>query len=250
LVGVALAGLIGLSALIGWLGAQKPQAFDWGLAATVGTAFGTTALAAATAALAWLTKQSVQTGEDLVKETKRSVDLAGQEVAATRDSIEVATRDVETSIQPVLSDVPHDQFFVQVDRRVPDRVRDLARITAAPKSGQAGTTCSVPMRNVGTGVAILDDVAAMLPPNSIWEPGRPSMRIVPPEEIVLFDFDLSTTLESHFFVEARFKDIAGGQLTRTRLRVDRNRDGDWVVVGAALYRAEEGTPFVWSGQWS
>jgi hypothetical protein len=252
LVVAGLALVTGVSALVGWQGAKRPQKFDWVLAATFGTAFGTTALAAGTVVLAWLTKQSVGTGEALVRETKRSVELAGDEVAASRESVVVAARDLETTIRPVLADVPLGEFFQPIHPQSSrdTRVQDRARIEVTPNTGQAGSTCSVPIRNVGAGVAILGDVRAQLPPDTNWYEGQPSVRILPPEGIVRVLFRLAAIPEDQFLVEARYKDVAGGQPTRTRLKVRRVSDNEWQAVGAALYQAEEGSPFVTSGELS
>jgi hypothetical protein len=228
--------LLGVSALIGWVGAEKPRQFDWGLAASAGTAIGTLALAAGTFSLALI--------------TRRSVELARQELAATEKSIEVAVRNVETTIRPLLADVPAGQFFEEQDPRAMGRVVDLGEILVSPNQGRAGSSCRVPMRNVGRGVAILGDVAARLGENTNWENGRPSARIVPPDEMVTLSFELATIPENTFYVEARYQDLAGGQPTRTQLKVNRVDMSSWRAVGAAIFEGEERTPFVVSGEWA
>jgi hypothetical protein len=53
---LALAAVVGLSVLVGYVGAPRHERFDWTLASVFGTALGTTLLALATGGLAWSTR--------------------------------------------------------------------------------------------------------------------------------------------------------------------------------------------------
>jgi hypothetical protein len=71
---VALVAVIGLSVLVGFVGAPDDERFDWDLASVFGTALGTTLLAVATAALAWSTRVDVRATQELATLTKRDQD--------------------------------------------------------------------------------------------------------------------------------------------------------------------------------
>jgi len=68
---LALAGVLGLSALVGFGGAPKKEEFDWDLASVFGTALGTTLLAIGTGALAWSTRADVRATQELAELTKK-----------------------------------------------------------------------------------------------------------------------------------------------------------------------------------
>jgi hypothetical protein len=68
-VAVAVAAVVGLSILVGYLG-PKPG-FQWELASVFGTALGTTLLAAATGALAYSTWSDVRATWELARLTAR-----------------------------------------------------------------------------------------------------------------------------------------------------------------------------------
>jgi hypothetical protein len=212
---------------------------------------GVAALSAIVAAWsAILTKRSVGLTADEVAATKRSVEVAAEGVAATRENVEIATRDLETAIRPVLADVPRGEFIRDVMGlgQPVGWTEDLAAITIAVYPDRPGAHCSVPMRNVGTGVAVLVETRAQMDADLSWHSGDVSVRLLPPGEIVRLSFQLPATPTDHLEVRACYTDIAGGQVTRTGLRAEKGPNGELRVVGVSLFHGDEAAPFVQSGQ--
>jgi hypothetical protein len=160
--------VIGFSAFVGWVGADS--GFDWELAAVFGTAAGTTLLAVATGALAYLTWGDVR---------------------ATREQATISREALQESYRPLIVDVPpglpgndtpvtvryvygYDVHEVEVaDIASPDVVQQ----------DDGAIRLSLPFRNVGNGVALLTGMylrTAFEDPNP---GGGQFTRTVPPGEI-------------------------------------------------------------------
>jgi hypothetical protein len=98
---VALAAVVGVSALVGWLVPPDPETnggFNWELAAVIMTGVGTTLLAAATGALAFSTWQDVRASQVLAEaaleanEQARSTETSRPDVRLVADNDRLHTR--------------------------------------------------------------------------------------------------------------------------------------------------------------
>jgi hypothetical protein len=68
---LALAAVVGLSMVVGFVGAPHWETFSWEIASIFGTALGTTLLAAATGWLAWSTRSEARATQELAALTRR-----------------------------------------------------------------------------------------------------------------------------------------------------------------------------------
>jgi hypothetical protein len=166
-------------------------------------------------------------------------------VEITGEGVDVARRELEGTIRPILADVPLGLFRESVRGPVPLGMEptDPASIEIR-RQASVETVCTVPMRNVGTGVAVLESVTAQVDNDQTDRSGEAQARLIPPGEIVRLSFHVPIPPEDQFWVRAPYTDIANGQLTRTKLYVRREDGEGWRVRGTALYRGEETTPFV------
>jgi hypothetical protein len=107
---------------------------------------------------------------------------------------------------------------------------------------ESGVFCSIPVRNVGPGVArIATDVAAraLSVPDEWWSTGEPTRGLIPPGERTRVHFRLPG-VRDELYVEVDYSDTSDAQRRRLRLYLARSvgADGDSVfhVLGAATYR--------------
>ncbi len=148
---------------------------------------------------------------------------------------------LRATIRPVLVDVPMDapgsarvthadglELLVETDS-----VHVLAK--------EKYVFCSLPLRNVGPGVAVISGLGLREPS---WS-GNASRMIVPPGEATRFSFSvprdrpelsegIGSMLGGRFILEARYADAEGGQDTITRAFVVRGEDGSYRVRQVAL----------------
>lgn len=81
---IAVLVVVALSVGVGFLGANEPSAFDWELAALMGTALGTTLLAVGTGVLAWSSRLDAEATRDLVHLTRQEAELREQPMVVVR----------------------------------------------------------------------------------------------------------------------------------------------------------------------
>jgi hypothetical protein len=110
-----------------------------------------------------------------------------QQSDAARDEVEVSRKALQTSVQPILTDVPFGVFIYRPENPlIPGSVFDQAAIVVAEQDG--GMRLSVPARNVGAGLALVPEVmlrwqASPPPAELAWLPGVATTRAVPPGEL-------------------------------------------------------------------
>lgn len=185
--------------------------------------------------------------------TKRAVDAA-------QASAEISRLTLQAGLRPVLVDVPLGRFvereeirYHELGARQVGAVEDRGEIDSrTPERGdwQDRRLISIPFRNAGPGIAVIRTV----PPRAItnestgWIQGSPTLRIVPPSEIVRLNF-LAPETTHVMRVEITYGDSVGEQMTRTRLLV-RRIDGRWQVRGLAIHGSTDmNVPaVVWTGE--
>lgn len=198
----------------------EPSAWAFGWEALV--ALGTLGLAAATAYLALQTRG---------------------EAKASRQAL-------QTTIRPLIVDAPRGVFLRDNETIYADGPRrtqvDRAKIDAWASSGQEGRIAvSVPLHNVGSGVALIEDARLIFDGDYRWT--RTALQTaVPPGQLTELSFGADidvgdaavwqATFESEvheFSVEVAYTDLKGGQRTRTRVQV-RGRSKWWRVTSRTL----------------
>lgn len=123
-VSILCAGVL-LSVLIGFVGGSKVGSFDWRLWATIGTAFGTSALA-------FVTWRLAHSASAQAVETARLVEQTGAQVTETRRLVELAQAEQLAAVTPCVYP------FVNTDW-----------LREGHKTGY-----QIPVRNAGKGAAI------------------------------------------------------------------------------------------------
>jgi hypothetical protein len=211
-------------------------AINW----TKWTAIGTLALAAGTVILAVVSWRAA---------------------TAARAGLRVAQREIEAQIRPILVDAPVDYgateqvsfFVVGRTETLPVYANGIAQ-TTTPEGLDQADIVSVAIRNAGQGAALiagspsirqqLDRISGVATPTSL---------VVPAGEVRRLFFVIPAgTMQGwagHFWVDVPYRDLAGGQFTRTRFfcRLDPNRN-DWHVRGVALHEGHDETPFARTGE--
>ena len=203
-------------------------AWSFGWSALV--AIGTLALAAVTSVLAVLVSRGL---------------------TLTRRTLEAVEESVQASLLPVLESVP--SYTGKHKKISADRIDYSALGGPAGErwawpyavdvfAVESGIFCSVPVRNVGPGIAQLStEVAAraLSPPDEWWSTGEPTRGLVPPGERTRVQFRLPG-VRDELFVEVDYADTRGGQGRRLRLFLTRGAGAGGEVVyrvqGSATYR--------------
>jgi hypothetical protein len=100
----ATAGLLAITVVVGFVEAEPDHVFNWELASILGTALGTTALAAATAWLAFVTRreatvtrEGVEATKKLAQSTHAGVEATAKLAESTRKGVEATTKLAEST---------------------------------------------------------------------------------------------------------------------------------------------------------
>lgn len=196
-------------------------------------AIGTISLAVATAYLARQTRDEVK--------------------AATRE-LDLTQRSFESSTRPVLVEVPQQTFMEswQDIRAGGSRQRERDRADVIVSTGQGELYCRLPIRNVGTGLAVVRraEMGWMAPAIS-WSVAIPGA--IPPNEIAYARFnaaspdaaaqELAEGAET-FQVTITYSDLAAVRIAKTVFLVSRMKPPGWAVVEVRLYAGDQSDPFV------
>jgi hypothetical protein len=203
------AGILGISVGLGfWAGSGE---FDWSVWALVLTALGTLALAASTVLLALQTRRQISLSarevtavEAQTKALAEQIDLSAREVAAVerqtetlgeqtaavRDQAEATKRQVaissatlEAAARPVLVGIAPSPATIGVRETVPytpgyQQDVEIERIHFEATADMV--YCSIPLRNVGAGVAFVQRASMMV---AGYYDGRVSQPVVAPGEL-------------------------------------------------------------------
>jgi hypothetical protein len=225
---VALPLVTALAFLVGHVAARTGTGYlDWELASIFGTALGTTLLAVATGALAYTTAGDVRATWELA-------DL-------TRQDLELSRRAQQANIKPRLVDAPEASTFERTEG--------------------GGVFVVVYVRNVGAGVALIQDVTMRWDsPGEVVNPtayiGTVTRSVVPPDELTRAEFVFGPEAKERvdwiasvgrFWVEFVYVDSAGEQGEVTRLDLNFRSNWGWVVSVVSFRRASEGEPYASTG---
>jgi hypothetical protein len=217
-------------------------AIDW----NEWVAIGTLTLAAVTVVLAFVSAAGVIVARDAAKDTRRLAETAEQEVRAvleqanaTRRQAGVAQATLSASVQPLLGHVPLGEF----DDKNPEAEIGAVNV----KGDDRYFWISIPVRNVGAGVAVIQ--GAKLAPDISAPSGRGiTATMVPVGELTrcwfVFergsDRDLVNALEhGRLWLHVFYTGAAGGQPYRTEALVEETSHKIFEVTRVRLYRGEE-----------
>lgn len=195
-------------------------------------AIGTLLLASGTFFMAWGTNR-------LARLTARQVDAVEGQAAAARDDVRVSQDAFLSSVRPILVDVPRATTPRRERVFYADESYEIERSTIHVEETPDYLYCSVPLRNAGPGLALMEDVGLRwAATDSPWQ-GDPSLRAVASGDQTRVRFSIpkrrpefgparsAITEAGSFTVEAHYADVAGRPQPFTRLELSRNDEGEW-----------------------
>ena len=208
-------------------------------------AIGTLSLAAATAWMGW--------------QTRRVAAISAIHADAALDSAHTSRSALESSIQPVLVDVPSGTDVQKEPVQYENMTLNIGRSEIQVHQAGEDLYCSVPLRNGGRGVALIGEVGLRW--SDIETPwlGRASLLAVPPGQLTRLRFSLPgrdpraaravavITQTASFSVEVRCTSVAGLPQPWTRVDYARTDAGDWEARRAVLLQPGGTTPIAIAG---
>jgi hypothetical protein len=226
---------------------------DWtALAAVAGflVAIATGLLAGATY---WMAKKT----RDEATATLTLADHAKAQLQRTDRQLELTTEALNATVLPLLVDVPPSEnpgddvvvFAAPGRRGYPIRGDTVYRRSDPPYY------CSVPLRNVGAGVAVIQVAwtepelpGAIEIPGLIVQPGeRVRINITLPDHALLDDA-VRSAWDGSFFVAVMYVDARGGQMMITRAHVGTYATSGTKLRGISATRAGDEKPFLEAGR--
>ncbi|HEX6702685.1 MAG TPA: hypothetical protein VF101_18305 [Gaiellaceae bacterium] len=215
-------------------------------------------LAIATFALAVVGTASLALTRKLATSAERAADAAQRTAEADRLALQGAVRPLLTAAAPARTPAGRSEvdlsFHALGDPSTYKGVRGTVFVHNGGITNPAVTLVSVPIKNVGAGVAVVGGPPRIRPKGMAWETaGTATSMIIGADGLSRLQWVVGHRLGGERFdVEVDYTDARGGQPMRTRLRVEREVDSAWSVTGIALYeRGEEGSRLlVRSGDWA
>jgi hypothetical protein len=221
---------------------------------TLGLAVGTFVLALATRRLAVSTDKEVKAVGDELDLSRQTLAAVQEQAAAARDEVETSRLAAEATIRPVLvgartakavrPDIGDVQTaYEPVAWPGTNETRNIPIGTATAWEDANTIYISVPLRNVGPGVALLRANALTLGDHRVS--GVPSLGVVGPGETTRVQFNVAraddrsvalTEQSGSFSIEVAYTDAAGGQMSLTRADLQFDRAGLWYVSQVFLHR--------------
>jgi hypothetical protein len=220
--------------------------------ATFVLAFLTGLLALATVGMAMATRKVAKTTLETAQATSASALAAEYQTRLARDALEAGVR-------PILTDVPAGtpSPFPEVSfDNGPKETAGDASMVVVPGEMDAFAYCSIPLRNVGPGVAFVTSLGLRF--GEVGWSGKASSTVVAARESTRFTFSipkdrpeleqgLADLRAGRIVLEVRYTDVRGAQDTITRAVAVRRPGESFRVRQVFLFRAGEQEPFVSSG---
>jgi hypothetical protein len=234
-------------------------------------AFGTIALAVVTGFLALgtlltarRTKETATETHGLAEATNRLAELTAKEVQAVADQADAARQEVELSRQALQANIKPRLLNVPWSNAGETHVRfenpRLPSTTHPPPPDLTSTTVHVPLRNVGPGLAFIQEVTMYWNEvgsnvNPVSYIGTTTAKVVPTDEMMVARFLFGDELNSSralriaeqaraFWVEVSYTDAVGLQMERVRLTFGLDADAAWVVTEVGYFQVDEREPYV------
>jgi hypothetical protein len=179
----------------------------------------------------------------------------------TRRGLKVSQAELKASILPLLEAVPELPRlgggtlelidFTNVGGDALERL--LAAADRVRTVGADRVYCSIPIRNVGPGIARIGPAKprALSVPDVNWTEGECTRPLIPAGQSARLQFPMYGTRDE-IYAEAVYRDMAGEQGTRIRLYLTREEstpEGDlvYIVAGTAPYEEGSDSPYAISG---
>jgi hypothetical protein len=237
-------------------------------------ALGTLALAGGTLVVASVTGWTAHRTRQLAVATMKVATSTEREVKAVVDQAEAAAQQVEVSREALLATYRPRLVNVRLGWTEPNArgARSLdgsTTIRVAPTPNRRGErSVIVPVRNVGTGLALIQQIrlrwhesGSSVLPDETTRGGVPVPAVLPPTERASLNFDFgpgeSARVDSiidlkMFAVEVDYLDVSGQLAEMTRLDVvgvggDGQHAIDWRVRQVHFYKAGASEPYASSG---
>jgi hypothetical protein len=213
-----------------------------------------------------LTEQALRASNRIAASADEQLVVSREQVKGVKDQADAATHALQTAARPVLIDVPLQRFAtrdflykMEFADGLTVEIRDLGEVVVPREAARGYAYCSVPLRNVGTGPALIrgNRIVAGLSEYS-WN-GAISDPVVPAGELTRLTFtvpmdrgelnSITTGLlngQPPPEIEVRYTDIDEFQDLRTRLHL--NWTGmQWYVRQVFFFRGDDGEPFASTG---
>jgi hypothetical protein len=213
-------------------------------------ALATLALATVTWLLARRTSKLAISAKDEAQASREANDIS-------RESMDLVRASLSATIRPVLVDMSsHEQGTISTLRWADGSEDQVGPGHVVVRSTDQLVVCTVPLRNVGPGTAVITGLGLVEAPY----PGSASRMIVPPGESTRFRFSIprdrpeladgiQQILAGRFVMEVGYTDVDGQHLTISRAFVVRPDDPKepYKVRQVALLRPGDDKPFAMSG---
>jgi hypothetical protein len=220
-----------------------------------------------TGLLALLTWRAVLAGRDEAKianaalaASQRQTKIAEEQMAISSKQVTIAQETLEASWRPFLVDVPLGRYL-DASSHPGFPPSDRAWVQVARKPNSDGWTCGVPLRNIGSGPAIIR-ATGLEGGGASWSGAGTSASIVAPQELTRITFDvpsdrddvsdLRTSLHDGqpFVVTVAYSDQSGRNLSYTKAHGCAKGTGDarrWHIRQVGLHNDPNDEPFAMSG---
>jgi len=220
---------------------------------TIGLALATYSLARQTRNMVEATRATVEVSTQMAESARRQVDAAQEQALLTRSAL-------EASIQPLLVDVPPNMFVTRERIRFDEAkaefdVEDRSELVL--RDEPSFVLCSIPFRNVGTGVALVRGLGLRFGQGESGWSGRASRAVISPSEITRLIFavpkdrpelteHLPSLIQGQCVVEIAYTNADGTHPLITRAVTLRDAFGQPRVRQIFLLRPGEPEPFAGS----
>jgi hypothetical protein len=205
----------------------------------------------------------------LARSTEREVQAVVDQAEAARQEVEVSRQAMQASYRPRLVDVPYGRFVRETQSLLPGSgpiSHDDAELrvdSPPPEDRPSNMTIRVPVRNVGTGLALIHEVrlrwhepGSNVAPDETVYLGLAAPTVLPPSEFTRVSFtfgpeEAQRVASIHdaaaFAVEVRYRDTSGEVSEMTRLDLATRAQQRWRVRQVHLYEDGADAPYASSG---
>src|SRR2546428_5555260 len=218
-------------------------------------------LAQTTTAEREVAMRSLQLAQEQIAVGQRQVDAAHEQVEKSEEHIELSRMAMEAASRPILGDVPMGMYYhpelpksVRFDDGTSIQIDDRGS-SIVPEETEGFAYCSIALRNIGTGAALITAFGLVFP-NYSWS-GRASQSVIPPTETTRLSFTIPKNREElqegveqlrhgRITLDVAYTDVDGGQPLITRCYLHRSL-GILFRITEISFRHPDEEPFASSG---
>jgi hypothetical protein len=218
-------------------------------------------LAQTTTAEREIAMRSLQLAQEQIAVGQRQVDAAHEQVEKSEEHIKLSRMATQATSRPMLGDIPMGMYYhpehpksVRFDDGTYIQLDDRGS-SIAPQESEGFAYCSIALRNIGTGAALITAFGLVFP-NCSWS-GRASQSIIPPTETTRLSFTIPKDREElqegveqlrqgRITLDVTYTDVDGGQPLITRCYLHRSL-GILFRITEISFRHPDEEPFASSG---